>query len=314
MQKKFTNLLIGVLFFLMLPLLAIALPANALAATKAPVTNLQINPNSPTGEDDWFTAAVTIKFETTQASKIYFQWNTTEGKWSQYKAPFRAWRGENTIYYYSVNRHGQKEAIKSRTIKVDYIKPEKIEGLKAASIKEQANLAWDKNPGAVSYLVYKQVYKQKKGDYVLIAKVNETVFTDKNVLVGRNYYYAIKSVNDSGLKSELKTVHLEIQKYVAPIEPVRAKTSIGTGISTSNLAQKSVIAEPKKIVEEPAKNEPVETNQKEQPVKNWNRLLVAISILVIAVGAAIGGYYGYEWWLARREEDDKPKEKKNNRW
>jgi hypothetical protein len=310
MQKKLMNLLIGVLFFLMLPLLMIALPANALAAAKAPVTSLQTNPHSPKGENNWFTAAITIKFETTQDSTIFYQWNTTEGKWSQYKAPFRAWRGENTIYYYSVNRHGQKEAIKSRTIKVNYIKPEKIEGLTAASVKEQASLTWDKNPDAVSYLVY----KQKKGDYGLIAQVSTTAFVDTNVLVGRNYYYAIKSVNAAGLKSELKTVRVGIQKYIPPVEPIKVKTIIGTGISTSSLAQKSVVAEPQKIVETPVKNEPIETKEKEQPVKNWNRLLVAISILVIAVGAAIGGYYGYEWWLARREEDDKPKDKKSNRW
>ena len=47
----------------------------------------------------------------------------------------------------------------------------------------------------------------------------------------------------------------------------------------------------------------------------WNKLLVALSILVIAAGAAIGGYYGYEWLVLKSKEDeDEPPTKSSSRW
>lgn len=47
----------------------------------------------------------------------------------------------------------------------------------------------------------------------------------------------------------------------------------------------------------------------------WNKLLVALSILVIAAGAAIGGYYGYEWLMLKSKDDeDEPPTKSSSRW
>lgn len=44
----------------------------------------------------------------------------------------------------------------------------------------------------------------------------------------------------------------------------------------------------------------------------WSKLLIALSILVIAAGAAIGGYYGYEWLMFKSKDKEPPES--SNRW
>jgi hypothetical protein len=47
----------------------------------------------------------------------------------------------------------------------------------------------------------------------------------------------------------------------------------------------------------------------EAPARNWTRTLVTILIIVIALGAGFGGYYGYEWWARSKEKKEKPPRK-----
>jgi len=44
----------------------------------------------------------------------------------------------------------------------------------------------------------------------------------------------------------------------------------------------------------------------EAPTRNWTRTLVTLLIIIIALGAGFGGYYGYEWWAKSRERKEKP--------
>lgn len=63
----------------------------------------------------------------------------------------------------------------------------------------------------------------------------------------------------------------------------------------------------------PADEKPADEASQEGEVKaiedeqstDWTRILVALSILIIAAGIATGGWYLYQWWLARGKKDGK---------
>ncbi len=249
MKKTFSRFLIGLFLVLTLVIFG-ASPVSAHATTsKAPVTVLKTNPNHAHSQDGWYTSVTMIELHANN-NKIYFQMNSTDGKWQTYKKPIKAWRGENTLYYYSVNAKGEKEQIKSKVIKVDYIKS-KIKNLKSVS--------------------------KASGVQISTIKKTEPVATISN--------------------------SKPVVNNVSPVSNLKKK-AIDNAAKTEKISNNP---EPEKT---PA---PVS-----RPARNWNHLLVAISILIIATGAAIGGYYGYEAWSSKPKEiAEKPKEKEkksSSRW
>jgi len=79
--------------------------------------------------------------------------------------------------------------------------------------------------------------------------------------------------------------------------------AIGEGISTTKVSKQVITPEAAK---------PAESKKEEGTTKGgWNRLLVALSILIIAAGIAVGGYYGYEWIQQRGKDTDTPSK---DRW
>lgn len=58
--------------------------------------------------------------------------------------------------------------------------------------------------------------------------------------------------------------------------------------------------------------ETVKGGSDEQP-RDWTRVIVALSILIIAAGVATGGWYLYQWWSLRGEGNGKGKGK-SGRW
>jgi len=304
MQKLLFKLLIGFFVLLSLPLSFLFNPVHAQASTKkTPVTSFQTLPGSPKGENGWYNSVTLIELDTNKTGTTFFQWNTTSGEWKRYKNRIRAWQGENTLYFYSVNQ-GIAEPVKSRVIKVDYQKPV-IDSLTVSSKNAQVNLAWSASKDAVSF----NIYRKQSGNYSLIAQTIKNDFSDKTVEPKELYIYAIKAVDAAGWSSEKEAVHI-IAAEALPVAKIKPQIAGGSSVLPATKPVVAKDAEPKAVNKD---NEPTPLAAPvEAPVKNWSRLLIAISILVIATGAAIGGYYGYEWWASRGEEE-KPT-KKNSRW
>lgn len=284
-----------------LPAMILLSPVKAQAAIEsAPVTQLTTSPKDPE-ENGWFTEVTLIKLKSNRESKTYFQWNNTEGGWTEFEQSFRAWKGINTLYYYSENRDGVKEAIKSQVIKVDYERPVAL-SVQADGHNGQIRLSWPESPNIVSYRI------SKDDDFLASVTAEPTFYIDPNVEVDQTYNYKLKAIDQAGLKSKsIKTS----ATVTAPLVKKEITPAIDEGMAVVALPKK-VEAKAEKV--EPTQETPVVTGEP-SPVKNWNRLFVAISILIIAAGAAIAGYYGYEWWMARREPEKEPREKKtSNRW
>lgn len=317
-MKKIGKFLTG-LFLLLALLVFLACPQNVLAAEKktktavkkAPVTKLVTSPNLKNGENNWFTSVTLVELNSNMAGKTYFQWNSTKGDWARYTARFRAWRGENILYFYSVSASGVKETVQSKMIKIDYERP--IAPVVAVkSVKEGVQLVWQKSEKNGRVDIIKATQNSK-----IYASLESSMggFIDPQVEKGKTYVYRLIMSDEAGLISQATRVSVNynytekpIVKQVAPAQtaPKTIAKNIGKGESTQiakNSEKKEEVKTGETKQEEP---------KKEQP-RDWSRLLIALAILVIAAAAAIGGYYGYEWWANR---EDKPKNKSNNqsRW
>lgn len=295
-------------------------PVNVLAAEKktetvikkTPVTKLVTTPNLPNGENNWFTSVTLVELKSNMTGKTYFQWNSTKGEWSQYTARFRAWRGENTLYFYSVTTSGTKEAVQSKVIKVDYERPS-VPVVDITSTDNGVQLSWQNTEKNGRVDIVKATTNSK-----VYASLDSSMlgFIDPQVEKGKTYVYRLFMTDEAGLISQASRVSINFnyvkkpvvkQVAAAQVAPKTIAKSIGKGESTK-IAQKPI--EEKEVkTEEPKTDEP----KKEEQARDWSKLLIALAILVIAAAAAVGGYYGYEWWANR---GDKPKGKSNNqnRW
>ncbi|MEI6039864.1 MAG: hypothetical protein WCP93_00765 [Candidatus Berkelbacteria bacterium] len=312
-MQKMVKLLLGFLIAISLPLGLMVNPVTVSAASKkASVSKMETTPRLPQGQDNWYTSATMVEFHSAKSKQIYFQWNKTDGKWQTYNQPFRAWRGENTLYFYSVGINGIKEPVQSKTIKVDYAKP-KIESVKSVSVDGQAEITWVAEKDQVKY----NIYRYSNGTYRLIGSSVTNKFVDRDVKIGQHYFYQIIAVDQAGLKSKKILTNVVI-KVSSQTDQAVAKTSIIDGASTiSDLKKQKIETASKK--ENVVSENPVKTSDKApvKPARNWSRLLTALYILFVAAGAAIASYYFYEWWMKKKAAQVKPKEKKTNsssRW
>ncbi|MBM2821229.1 MAG: hypothetical protein HW405_989 [Candidatus Berkelbacteria bacterium] len=88
-------------------------------------------------------------------------------------------------------------------------------------------------------------------------------------------------------------------------------SQIGEGVSTQ---APKVAQAPKPNVSQSPTPQASESPSQGSGKEGWNRLLVALALLIIAAGVAIGGYYGYEWYASKSTDGEPPESKSSNRW
>lgn len=183
---------------------------------------------------------------------------------------------------------------------------------------EQVKIAWEPAPAAKGYAALYQ-------DHLKIDR-QIAVPEDTDVTIGHlqndfAYRFSVVGRDAKGRKGPASVVMLTPRPPApaAVSPPLVEKAAPEKVIRPAIAGGKSIVAAPETAKEEVKEEPPPPTGEPKpaaQP-RNWNRLLVALSILIIAAGAAIGGYYGYEWWVVRKEEEEetKPKtDKTSNRW
>jgi len=281
-----------------------------------PVTSVTTNPK--VGKDGWFKTLPTITLTSDESAKIYYRWNN--GDYTEYSQPILPPKGKiNTLDYYSWigSADYNEELPQSLTVKV-YM-PVQPQNISATTDENSAvKLSWSKVIGATNYEIW------RNGTF--FDTTAKTSYLDTTVKENKTYYYKVVVVDEAGNKSpfshEIKITVPKIEKQIAVIEEPKVEEvkvvtpAISIGVHTYRAPQVAAVPKVEEVTPavEGAKAEtatPEETKE-----HNWNRLLLAISILIIAAGAAIGGYYSYQWYLARKEEeeikDQGPKSK--SRW
>lgn len=290
------------------------------------MTFITTAPNLPDGLSSWFISTPEITLESTDpTAEISYQWNKTSGVWQKYADSFAALEGENILYYRSTDSLGNAEKTKWLLVKVDTVAPIMSAVKLTLNDKGQVVLSWKKVSGATSYQITK--------DGKLLGTTKNLNFTDsKAITAGKLYQYKVSAVDIAGNVSKAKLVKIqtpktEVVKEVSGVSTVASTTTtvtpevkvaptIGSGRSIAYTPTPKVAPKVAQTPEKTDENKSTDTKEKEpENQRNWNKLLLAISILIIAAGAAIGGYYGYEWWVARKDEssnDENPKSK--SRW
>lgn len=311
---KIASLLTGFCLMVCLVLTLFVSPTATFAKTSKKVveTKLVTSPVQPKGQNNWYTSVTMVEFNSNNTGDVYFQWNQTSGEWSKYKQPIRAYRGENTLYYYSVSKGGVKEAVKSKVIKVDYLKPTLTE-TKIESVDATAKISVKSQLDVESY----QIYKKTDGHYHLIDTIKTDSYVDKSVKIGKTYVYKVVALDRAGLESRGAQLVVKIVEpiKIAKVEEIKTN-SVNSIQAVRQIGQgASIVKNMEPVAEKTVEVLPNNDNKKVAPVRNWNRLFIAIIILLIAAAAAVGSYYAYEWWTKRTIVKDKPKEKKtNSRW
>ena len=286
----------------------------------APITTLVTDPSIPQGQNGWFITLPIASLTANEQATTYYQWNAvTDLSWQAYAGPFSAVQGENILYYYSVDQAGNIEQIKWQIIKVDTLVPEAP--MLQGSFNEVSGgvmLSWNPVQGAIYYQIW-----QTGSETKMIARVtqDQLSYLDKSVLRGSAYQYSVIAEDMAGNLATSNTFLVQvpqIQEIVPAINNVSTtptivktiKPAIGEGVSTVAQNDNS------QNIEGPKAVEGVENQQEQETKGGLNRLLVALSILIIAAGIAVGGFYGYEWMSAKSSDSNKHtgSKKNDNRW
>jgi len=210
----------------------------------------------------------------------------------------------------------------------DITAPVKPANLKATSGNGEVALTWDKRDDAVGYYVrYRQTTSNDNDPYTTIFLSGSDIKSAKITGLTNNveYEFGVSAKDKAGNISEYAVV---TQKPIASegtstetTKTLRNRlisTALAIGTNETAAANSNSQNEEIKNNDEGA----VESTSDEQNETNWTRFLVTLGIILLAAGAGLGGYYGYQWWMGSEEEKqetkvDTKKDKKNkrdNRW
>ncbi|MCD6573676.1 MAG: PKD domain-containing protein [Thermoplasmata archaeon] len=92
----------------------------------SPTTNIILSPSHPDGNNGWYRSTVTISFDAYDDAGInatYYR--IDDGKWMKYENPIKiSSDGKHIISFYSIDEYGNKEAMKTKEIKIDRTMPQ----------------------------------------------------------------------------------------------------------------------------------------------------------------------------------------------
>jgi hypothetical protein len=290
-----------------------------------PITNLTTDPNIPQGLAGWFTVTPNIYLRADETAVTFYQWNlVSDDGWQKYSQALVAPEGESTLYYYSVDAEGNTENVKWQVFKVDTIAPP-APGLSGTlSQGNSALLSWTETDDVSNFEVW-----QILPTSVLIAQVpgDQLSYLVGNLSAQTGYQFEIVAYDLAGNKTDSNIISMEVP---AP----QVVTTVSSPVSLSSPSSVAVISSPRKItpaigegisivaqaptptpqaIETPQKVKGAQTTSQGNSRTGWNRLLIALSVLIIAAAVAVGGYYGYEW-MNSKPDQRKDRPKKDSRW
>jgi len=94
--------------------------------TGMPTTTISLNPEFPDGENGWYVTQVkvTLSAEDSLCGVASTKYRINNANWQEYSSPFTLSDCDRVIEYYSVDRAGNQENVKSRDVKMDTTPPE----------------------------------------------------------------------------------------------------------------------------------------------------------------------------------------------
>lgn len=209
------------------------------------------------------------------------------------------------------------------TMGADITPPNKPANFAAAAADGEVELKWDKVDDAVGYYVR---YRKSKDDVsyttVYLSGKDSTSTKVTGLTNGTEYEFGVAAKDAAGNISQYAEV---VQTPQATAEEAKVTTAAAAAAKEAFISKAYAAPSEKEIAKEEIKDTEIETigpeegeikaAEEEAEGPNWTRVAVTLSILVIAAGAGLGGYYGYQWWIGQNEADKKKKKSgKSGRW
>lgn len=291
--------------------------------------------DAPDGANGWYKSTPQIDFVTyPDDAQTFYQWNSTQERgWQEFTSfyPPTAVNGQNTLYYKAYETVNVSDnsvinnssAVYAQLFKIDTVAPKAPTSIKASFGEDnQIHLGWvaavDTISGVATYHVHRL-----DSNKTAVLNSKEFNYVDANVKPGQSYQYQVWATDYAGNLSGVKAftmsapavfytpkVAVEKAATTSPRTTSQSKKDISFGSQTSQTPNNTISQKPKEVKAAEKTNPTTETSN-----KNWNKLLLAVSILIIAAGAALGGYYGYEWWIDKKGGDSgKMPPKSKSRW
>ncbi|MDI6817231.1 MAG: Ig-like domain-containing protein [Actinomycetota bacterium] len=184
-----------------------------------PTTTLSSAPATADGANGWFKSVPTITLTSSDPGNTYYSWTSATGPWTIYTAAFTASAGQNTLYYYSEDQVGNKEAAKSKEFKVDTQAPT-VFSLSSPANAGTANndtgqtFSWnassDAQSGIAKYILYVDGALNRDA-------ITTTSYTQASSLAPGNHTWYVKAVDAAGNTVDSSaTFNLTVKDVVPP--------------------------------------------------------------------------------------------------
>ena len=190
------------------------------------------------------------------------------------------------------------------TIAYDITSPDKPANLTATAGDSKVILTWDKVSDASGYKV--RYRKSTSADTISYTEINVDSSTSSKEITGLEngieYEFGIVAKDRVGNLSQyavvVATPKASITTSTTPIVKLAA-TSTSQIITPQPFEDKSEIKkEEEKATQESTIDEGEIKGEETQTA--GSRAAVTLAILLLALAAGVGGYYGYEWWVEKK--------------
>lgn len=246
----------------------------------------------------------------------------TEG-WQPFRASFEQnlarQEGRQTIIVRVRDRAGNVSEVAANGVVVDLPALGTPSDVISTTTTNKVTLTWSAVPGAAGYLVRYSDGTTLYGPF----RTGLTSMEINNLDPSKAYRFEVATINEV---NETTTYRPAVTADVAAAEAAaraaaEAAAAMPTGgpetipadeiAQTTNRAPRTTVSpSPSPSVSpspSPSASPEVKADSDENNI-DWTRILVALSILIIAAGVATGGWYLYQWWISR------PTNGKGGRW
>jgi hypothetical protein len=197
----------------------------------------------------------------------------------------------------------------------------------SSTIGNTVTITWPAVPNATAYIVR---YSDGQTFYAPITTTS-TAAIIRGLDMSKAYHFEVAAVSAYGTISGFTKVFTPEQSpakdkftpAVATTTPTvtnaMSESTVVTGGITQRTAPTATVAEVPETTVSPAPTPAVSATpsgeiKSDTDDRNidWTKIIVALSILIIAAGVATGGWYLYQWWTSQPKDGDK--NKKGGRW
>lgn len=209
--------------------------------------------------------------------------------------------GQWGFYLVATDKAGNREVTPVSaqvTTTIDTVAPAQPIILTATPSDGIVNLTWQPIGGGVDHVVV--MYGTASGVYDFAVTLPGDATSAKIIGLqnGKTYYFAVAAYDAAGNKNA------SAEKVATPVAPTKSTSAIGGGVAEEPAVPSVKAAEKATPTPEASVTETPAVAGAATSPRNWSKILITLGIIVIALGAAVGGYYGYGWWM--REDSAVP--------